>query len=105
MIICDTLIFSCVNSFVCLLLLIRFKRNRQRTSSSSSNVSESQYSVPTHWTPLDASEEFKVVDLSEVLHHEEFTKVERLFLATMAGYKIKSVKRVQNAGLWQDYER
>ena len=105
MIICDTLVFSCVNSFVSLLLLIRFKRNHQRMSSSSSNLSESQYSVPTHWTPVDASEEFKVVDLSKVLHPEEFTKVETLFLATMAGYKIKSVKRVQNAGLWQDYER
>ena len=83
----------------------RFKRSHQRRSSSSRNTSEVVTSVPPHWAPLDSSEEFKVVDLNEVLHHEEFTKVQTQFLATMSGHTIKSIKRVQNPGLWEDYER
>ena len=63
-------------------------------------------SVPTSWTPLVPSEEFNLVDLSEVgEHREEFTKVKTLFLATMVGHTVKSIKRVQNAGLWEDYQR
>lgn len=54
---------------------------------------------------MEPSEEFKCVNLNEVLHHDEYSKVKAQFMATMAGYKIKSVKRLQNPALWEDYER
>lgn len=83
-------------------MLEEFKRTRQRTSSSSSDTASS---IPSHWTPVDTSEEFNLADLSEVLHHEEFIKVKTQFLAAMPDYTVKSIKRVQNPGLWEDYER
>ncbi|CAB4013955.1 poly [ADP-ribose] polymerase 12-like [Paramuricea clavata] len=79
-----------------------FKRNRQRASSSSDTPS---YSVPSTWNPIDPSEEFKVVELSKILHHDEYSKAKEQFLTTMKGFTVKSVKRVQNPGLWEDYER
>jgi hypothetical protein len=84
------------------LLLFSFKRNRQRASSSSDTPS---YSVPSTWSPIDPSEEFKVVELSKILHHDEYSKAKEQFLTTMKGCTVKSVKRVQNPGLWEDYER
>ena len=83
-------------------VLEEFKRNRQRTTSSSDSPS---YPVPSTWSAIDPTEEFKVVDLSEILHHDEYSKVKAQFMTTMTGFTIKSVKRVQNPGLWEDYER
>ena len=61
--------------------------------------------VPSNWSPVDPSEEFKVVNLDEVLHHDEYSMVKAQFLTTLPGFKVKSVKRVQNPGLWEDFER
>ena len=72
------------------------------TNSSSGTPS---YRVPSTWSPIDPSEEFKVVDLNEILHHDEYSKVKAQFMTTMTSFTIKSVKRVQNPGLWEDYER
>jgi hypothetical protein len=84
------------------LYCLRFKRSRIRTSSGSDARS---YSVPSTWSPIDPSEEFKFVDLSEVLNHDEYSKVKAQFLTTMTGFRVTSIKRVQNPGLWEDYER
>jgi hypothetical protein len=84
------------------LLLFRFKRDRQRTRSSSDTVS---YHLPSNWSPINPSEEFKVVELNEVLDHDEYSKVKAQFMSTMSGFNVKSVKRVQNPSLWEDYER
>ena len=82
--------------------LFRFKRNRQRPSCGSDSL---KYSIPSTWSPVDPSEEFKFVDLSEVLHHDEYSLAKSQFMATMAGFRVKSIKRVQNPGLWEDYVR
>lgn len=31
--------------------------------------------------------------------------VKAQFMTTMPGFKVKSIKRVQNPGLWEDYQR
>ena len=95
------LINLAIISYFCL-LLFRFKRNRQRTRSSSDTVS---YHFPSNWSPINPSEEFKVVELNEVLDHDEYSKVKAQFMSTMSGFNVKSVKRVQNPSLWEDYER
>jgi hypothetical protein len=92
---------TCHSSFL-FFILFSFKRNRQKTSSNSGTPS---YPVPSNWSPIDLSEEFKIVELSEVSDHNEYSKVKAEFMTTMAGFKVKSVKRVQNPGLWEDYER
>lgn len=79
-----------------------FKRNYQ---SSSSNIAKQLYPVPSSWTPLDPLEDYKITRVDEVLNQEEFLKVKIQFLTTLQQYKIKSVKRVQNPSLWEDYER
>ena len=80
----------------------RFKQNRQRAGFINGNP---LYPVPSSWSPIDPAEEFKVVDLDEVSHSEEFLKVKAQFMTTMASFKVKCIKRVQNPGLWEDYER
>lgn len=77
----------------------------RRPVSSSNSKGEAVTSIPSNWAPVDFSKDFQVVDLSEVIHNAEFSKVKTQFLATMAGHTVKSIKRVQNITLWEDYQR
>ena len=55
--------------------------------------------------PADWSPQARICELFEVTKSSsEWIKISSLFMATMSGYKITSIKRVQNQLLWKKYQ-